>query len=143
MPQRGLYEHLLHVTFRRERFQSTVGATIGGVVIGTVACSAYIAEGNALSAPREDTARNEVVQLENYAEQARIEGHPWPESTVDLLDWGVIKKAKSDPWGTPYSFSECTNRLALRVCSLGPDRLPRTEDDICTRDDRCSRNSLD
>lgn len=79
----------------------------------------------------DDLARNEVTQLVGYVEMARVKGFPCPDTTHDLVDAEVIKKAKTDPWGNPYWFAKCTE-AEVEVCSFGKDGLPRTQDDICS-----------
>jgi hypothetical protein len=85
--------------------------------------------------PGDAYARGDVTMLEQAVETSLLRGHGCPETVDDLVRAGVLTRAKRDPWNSAYWFAKCFG-ADIQVCSLGPDRLPRTGDDICSDDDR-------
>ena len=52
-------------------------------------------------------------------------GRPAPFSLKVAVEWGW-----GDPWGCDYRV-EHTDGGGFRICSNGPDCVPRTDDDVC------------
>lgn len=59
----------------------------------------------------------------------------WPKGLSSLRREALLSpQAELDPWGTRYLLepvpSEGT-QTGIKVCSNGPDKTPRTPDDVC------------
>lgn len=66
-------------------------------------------------------AELQVEAYRAYAEAAKRKHGNYP-SKLDMV---------RDPWDTPYIYTLQNN--VPRICSLGPDSIPNTADDICSK----------
>ena len=98
-----------------------IGLIIGGV---TVVAS------NAFSGAQEDTAKNEVLAIEQQVEMYKVQKKKCPKSMQDLKAAGITKKVKKDPWGTPYDIKCPGEESPIEVRSAGPDKELGSDDDI-------------
>ena len=68
---------------------------------------------------RKHVAKVQLNELVTFIESGKRDHGDFPTEIQTI----------SDPWGIPYTYSITYG--VLRVCSLGPDRLAGTDDDIC------------
>ncbi|WP_420128562.1 hypothetical protein [Longimicrobium sp.] len=75
-------------------------------------------------------AKNRVHAIQRVLERERSQGAgiPRPREFNRFLASREGAQAALDPWDQPYYLS--TTRRTFRVGSAGPDRVPRTADDI-------------
>jgi general secretion pathway protein G len=98
-----------------------------GLIVGGVAIVAF----GQLSGAQDDTAKNEVVQIEQASEMYMIQKKgKCPKSVQDLKAGGVLKRVKKDPWGTAYQIKCPGEHSDLDVSSAGKDKEFGTADDV-------------
>lgn len=98
-----------------------------GLIVGGVA----VVASNALGGAQEDTARNEVTQMEGYVEMYQVQKKgKCPKSMQELKAAGIVKKVKEDPWGTEYKIKCPGENNNVDISSAGKDKEFGTDDDI-------------
>lgn len=76
-------------------------------------------------------AWNDTKNLEHvYGEQGN---ETCPSSAQELLTTAGKRSSAKDPWGQEYQVT-CPGEhdTKIDICSNGPDKQPKTEDDICS-----------
>lgn len=77
------------------------------------------------------STQNQVRDIQNELQAHLALGRPFPEKRTFSDHLKRLNKgadASVDPWGTPYYLEG--SRRSFRVGSAGPDRIPKTADDI-------------
>jgi hypothetical protein len=95
-------------------------------ILFAVAVSAFLAyavswHGPSHRTPLTNVARFQLDAYLNYANASKRKHGEYPKQ-IPLT---------TDPWDSLYEYTLVDN--APRVCSLGPDRVAKTPDDICLK----------
>jgi len=79
------------------------------------------------------TAEVEAIQIHQACELYMLrKPDACPTSVADLVSSGMLAAARKDPWGGKYEIV-CAPDGRVAVVSGGPDRTPKTDDDIVHR----------
>lgn len=79
------------------------------------------------------TAEVEVINLHQLCELYMLrKPDTCPTSVADLVASGELAAERKDPWGSDYEIV-CEPGGRIAVVSAGPDRKPKTDDDIVHR----------
>lgn len=82
------------------------------------------------------SAENQVMQVHQAAELHMLrERGECPKSVAQLVASKELAKEVEDPWGGAFEI-RCDAEGHLAVASAGPDRKPKTDDDIVYTQDR-------
>ncbi|HRI06344.1 MAG TPA: type II secretion system protein GspG [Nannocystaceae bacterium] len=98
-----------------------------GLIVGGIAVSTF----GQFSDAKVKTARNEVMQIQQYCEMYMLQKNgKCPKDVQELKASGIIKKATKDPWGEDYVITCPGEHGSVDVVSMGPDKKPGGEDDV-------------
>ncbi|MCB9567198.1 MAG: type II secretion system protein GspG [Myxococcales bacterium] len=102
-----------------------------GLIVGGVAVAAF----GRLDSARINTAKNQVIQIQQQCEMYMLEkSGKCPADLQDLKAAGVISKVSKDPWGQDYQITCPGEHGSVDVVSWGPDAKSGGDDDITSWD---------
>ncbi|MBV1858715.1 MAG: type II secretion system protein GspG [Nannocystaceae bacterium] len=118
-------------TLSRQRGMTLIEIMVVVAIISLVMGGVGLMAFNSFKQAQTDTARKDVVQIQQAVEMYRTQKRgKCPKTLQDLKASGVAAKVSKDPWGNDYEIKCPGEKTSVDVISAGPDGEVGTEDDV-------------
>ena len=131
-------------TLSRQRGMTLIEIMVVVAIISLVLGGVGLMAFNQFKQAQTDTARKDVVQIQQAVELYMTQKRgKCPKTLQDLKASGVAAKVSKDPWGNDYEIKCPGEKTSVDVISAGPDGELGTEDDVNNYTDEAADETPD